>query len=243
MKNKTVGILQSNYIPWKGYFDIIDSCDEFYFLDEAQSTKNDWRNRNQIKTSQGPRWLTIPVRHSTSLRICEVEIADRRWPQKHLRSILQAYAKAPCRGELENTLNDIYNRLQSFSFLSEVNRHLIDEVCTHLEIHTPRRLASTVLPIDQMDALSSTERLVELCSCVGATHYLSGPSAKSYLKQELFEAANIQIEWMSYTGYPEYDQLHGKFLHNVSIIDLLLMKGRSAKHYFKTHQETPRFNV
>ena len=228
---KVSAIIQSNYIPWKGYFDIIRQSDIFILLDCVQSTKNDWRNRNRIKTAQGVTWLTVPVHHSTRLRIDEVEIMDRRWAKKHYRTIAQSYGKAPHFAEQQGELERIYQNCAEMPRLSAVNRAFLEWICTRLAIDTPILDAKDLVDVERLDALSATERLVELCQACRATRYLSGPAARQYLEQDLFSASNIELEFMNYDGYSEYPQLHGPFEHHVSAIDLILMLGVDAACY------------
>jgi len=230
-RQKTIAILQSNYIPWKGYFDIIRRADLFIVLDEVQSTKNDWRNRNQVKTAGGVTWLSVPVHHSTASRICDVQIADHHWSKKHYRTIAQAYAKAPFFSANEPWLHKAYEHAGVLSLLSDVNKHFIHAICGNLGITTEIANASSFLPSADLDALSPTERLVKLCQKVGGTRYLTGPAARTYLNLAAFEQADIAVEWMTYDHYPPYTQLHGDFRHQVSILDLILMTGPEALRY------------
>ncbi len=236
---KKVAILQSNYIPWKGYFDIIRRCDEFVFLDEVQSTKNDWRNRNRIKTAQGEAWLTIPVHHALDLSIQEVTIADTRWARKHLRTIEQAYARAPYFHDMRPWLSDLYEQAGALRKLVDINHIFIRAIVDKLGISTALTKAGDIIPADQMVQLSPTVRLVELCRRLGATAYLSGPAAKNYLDESLFADADIALEWVDYDGYPVYPQLHGEFRHDVSVLDLLLMTGPEAARYLPRPKSHP----
>jgi hypothetical protein len=223
-----VAILQSNYIPWKGYFDLIGLVDEFVILDDVQYTKNDWRNRNRIKTPDGLAWLTIPVEHSGRFgqRIDEVRIAGDRWRSKHWRSILQSYGAAPFFAEYRERLEDLYR--ESAQLLSEVNRRFLDCFSELLGVHT--RITSSS---DYPAAAGATERLVEICRSLDASTYLSGPAARNYLDERLFAEAGISVEYMDYSGYPEYPQLHPPFEHRVSVVDLLVSVGREAPRYLK----------
>ncbi|NMC47908.1 MAG: WbqC family protein, partial [Desulfovibrio sp.] len=213
---------QSNYIPWKGYFDIIASVDEFILYDEVQYTKNDWRNRNVIKTKQGAQWLTIPVRHTGHFGqpVDAVRLADASWIKKHWSSLAQAYAKAPYFEVLAPLVRETYEACRDEEYLSAVNRRFI--------MMTAGLLGLTARITDSRDyavAGDRNERLVELCRRAGAGQYLSGPAARDYLDESLFADAGIGLSWMDYSGYPEYPQLHGPFLHAVSVLDLLFCVG------------------
>jgi hypothetical protein len=225
---KRVGILQSNYIPWKGYFDLIGLVDEFVLFDDVQYTKNDWRNRNRIKTQQGDAWLTIPVEHSGRFgqRIDEVRVAGDRWRRKHWRSIVQSYGSAPFFVLYRERLEELYG--ESDELLSHVNRRFIEGLCDLLGLHT-RISSSTDYPV----AEGKTARLVEICRSLHASTYLSGPAARDYLDETLFAAAGVSVEYMDYSGYREYPQLYPPFEHRVSVVDLLLAVGPEAQRYLK----------
>jgi hypothetical protein len=229
---KRVGIVQSNYIPWKGYFDLINSVDEFILYDEVQYTRRDWRNRNRIKTREGVRWLTVPVvvkgRYHQSIR--ETRISDPGWPRRHWETIRHNYARAPWFGSYEGLFADLYERC-TFESLSDVNRFFLEAVCDLLGIKTKLSWAGDFHLVPHR-----TERLVELCRQAGASHYLSGPSARAYLDERLFAEAGISVNFMEYTGYPEYAQLFPPFEHAVSIIDLIFNTGPEACRYIKSFQ-------
>ncbi|MDE3059661.1 MAG: WbqC family protein [Pseudomonadota bacterium] len=223
---KRVAIVQSCYIPWKGYFDLIAAADAFIFYDDVQYTRQDWRNRNRIKTQQGLLWLTVPVKFGHTQLIRDTEIAGSAWAEKHWRSLCQYYKSAPWFGPVAERLEPIYR--QSHTHLSALNRRLIATLCDMLRIDTP---LSCSWEYERMEGKS--ERLVHLCQQVGAAEYISGPAAKDYLDVGLFEAAGIKVSWFDYDGYPEYRQLWGGFEHNVSILDLLFNCGPEARRYMK----------
>ena len=226
--NTRVAIVQSNYVPWKGYFDLIKAADVFVLYDDVQYTKNDWRNRNRIKTAAGVRWLTIPVRQvSLDQSILETRVSDERWRKKHWSSIVQDYARAPHLATYRDRLESLYLD-GGEDRLSFVNERFIREICELLGIRTViRRSEEFALPEGK------TERLVALCSALGASEYLSGPAARAYLDEAQFEAAGISVRYADYADYPEYPQLHPPFEHAVSAIDLLLNVGPEAPRYLK----------
>lgn len=226
---KTVAILQSNYIPWKGYFDIIGMVDEFIIYDEVQFTKNDWRNRNRIKTRNGLEWLSIPVRHkSLDQTIAETVVADDRWSVKHWKSIENSYAKAPCFSHYAPEIQRLYERAANLTLLSEINVLFIREICALLKIETLITSSSQyTLAGDRVD------RLVNICHQANADAYLSGPAAMDYIDTNAFEDRGIRLEWMEYGGYPEYPQLFPPFQHGVSILDLMFCAGSEARKYLK----------
>jgi len=228
---KKVAILQSNYIPWKGYFDIIGSVDEFVLYDDMQYTKNDWRNRNKIKTRNGLEWITIPVRvESLAQTILETKIANPAWHKQHWKTLVQNYAKAAHFKEYKDVFEELYLGATE-TYLSEINRKCILAINGLLGITTTIRCSSefTLAP-------GKSERLLELCRSLGATTYLSGPAASDYLDVSIFAAAGIAVEWMDYSGYPEYTQLFPPFEHGVSIVDLLFNEGTNAPKFMKGAQ-------
>jgi len=228
---RRVAILQSNYIPWKGYFDIINLVDEFVLYDEVQYTRRDWRNRNQIKTPGGLLWLTIPVRvkGKYTQRIMDTVVSEPDWPQRHWASITHNYARAGGFAEYRGVLSDLYGSVHE-TLLSQINHRFLTTLCQLLGIRT-RLSWSTDYPRQTEDR---TRRLVEICRQLGATEYLSGPAARSYLDESAFAAAGIRVQYMNYDGYAEYEQVHPPFCHAVSIIDLLLNTGAAARRYMKS---------
>lgn len=227
---KRIAILQSNYIPWKGYFDLIQSVDEFIILDTVQYTKNDWRNRNKIKTKNGIKWLTISVKQKgcNLKNINETEIADLNWFKVHLETLYINYCDVDNFKEIFKFIESCYEQCIGVQKLSEINETFIKRICKVLHIDTKITRAEKLNIITE----NPSNRLVDICKATGATHYLSGPSAKNYLDLELFKANGIEVEWMNYDGYPEYKQLHGDFSHQVSIVDLLFNTGLdSARKY------------
>lgn len=221
-----VAVLQSNYIPWKGYFDIIHKVDTFVFYDDVQFTKNDWRNRNRIKTPSGVQWLTIPVGGDLNRLIQDVVIHDHHWQVKHWKTLQQSYGKTPCFSDCREFLEEIYLG-HAWENLSALNRYLIAEISrsflgitTHFQRSTEFTLTGT-----------KSDRLLSLLQQLNATHYVSGPSASSYIDRELFREAGIEVEYMDYSNYPTYPQSHPPFEHGVSILDLLFHVGSDAPSY------------
>ncbi|HEX8350929.1 MAG TPA: WbqC family protein [Hymenobacter sp.] len=237
LSTKKVAILQSNYIPWKGYFDIINAVDEFIFYDEVQYTKNDWRNRNKIKTAQGLAWLTIPVRQEhLQQRIDETKVFDQNWAVKHWRTLAQTYARATCFHLYKDQFEAVYAALKTV-YLSQINFEFIQLICTLLGITTKLSWSGDyAIP----PGLGRTERLVWLVAAAGGNQYLSGPAARTYLDAAQFEEAGIQLNWMEYDHYPVYKQLYGPpFQHGVSIVDLLFNEGENAPAFLKTFTNLP----
>lgn len=227
---KKVAISQSNYIPWKGYFDLINMVDEFILYDDMQYTRRDWRNRNMIKTPAGTLWLTIPVEVKGKYlqKIRETKTSGNNWREKHWQTIRHNYSQAPFLREYASLFEELYVGKNEI-FLSMINYTFITAINKLLGITTKISWAS-----DYRLIKGKTERLVDLCIQSKATHYISGPSAKGYIVEKLFKKENIELSWMDYSGYPEYHQLYPPFKHEVSIVDLIFNEGPKAAHFMKS---------
>lgn len=225
--SKTVAIVQSCYIPWRGFFDLIKRADEFVLFDDVQYTRRDWRNRNQIKTAQGLKWLTIPVdvKGKYLQKIKETRIADPEWATNHWQTIRHAYGKAAGFSEFGPALEELYLGCEE-TMLSMVNYRFLAGINRMLDIPTRLSWSSDYQLEDE-----KSERLLSICKQAGATHYLSGPSAKSYLDENLFRQEGVEVIWMDYSGYPEYRQLYPPFEPHVSIVDLLLNEGAHSRQF------------
>lgn len=221
---KKIAILQSNYIPWKGYFDMIAAVDEFILYDDVQYTRRDWRNRNLIKTPQGLQWLTVPVvvKGKYHQKIRDTEIDGAQWPALHWKALVQNYRRAPYFDEVAAWVEPLY-QTEASTHLSVLNRRFIEAVCKYLGIGT---LITNSWDYNLIDG--QTERLADLCVQAGATEYISGPAAKDYVDEKVFEHCSVKLTWFDYTGYPEYPQLWGEFSHGVTIFDLLFNCGKDA---------------
>lgn len=224
---KKIAILQSNYIPWKGYFDIIAAVDEFVLYDEMQYTKNDWRNRNRIKTPNGTEWITIPVGQNINRRIRDVELPNSRWQTKHWRTLTANYRRSKYFDEISEWLMPLYLD-EIYTNLSSANRSFIEAICQYLGITT--KISNSC---DYGLAHGKTERLIDLCKRIGCNEYVSGPAAKSYIDSAAFADHGISLTWIDYSGYPVYPQLWGDFVHEVSILDLLFNCGPQATNYMR----------
>jgi len=218
--------LQSNYIPWKGYFDIIHDVDLFVFYDDLQYTKNDWRNRNRIKTANGASWITIPVGEDCNRLICDVEIHNPLWQTKHWKTLQQCYCRCPHFARYRTFFEEVYMG-KRWNNLSDLNQYLIREISREfLDI-------KTAFKDSREYALNGRklERLMDLVIQSGAGSYVSGPAAKDYIDPGRFADRKIELVWKDYSGYPEYPQRYAPFEHRVSILDLLFNMGPDAPWY------------
>lgn len=218
-----VGVIQSCYIPWRGYFDFIASVDLFVFHDDLQYTKGDWRNRNRIKTPQGSTWLTVPVcYHKTSQLICETLInSSTNWRRDHLNQLRANYGKSRYFENVLQILGDIGEAADLT--ISQLNIRLIRAICTYLEISTPLILSSEL----NLEG-TKTDRLIHIMNATGGKTYLSGPSAEGYLDKTLFKQHDIKLEYKSY-DYDSYPQLWGEFEGAVTVLDLIANCGPESK--------------
>jgi hypothetical protein len=229
MAHKRVAIVQSSYIPWKGYFDLIRACDEFILLDDVQFTRRDWRSRNRIKTKDGLAWLSIPVQNKGRYHqpISEVVVSEPDWGHRHWQTIRASYGRTPFFAGYAPLFEPLYAEPVS-DRLSLINHSFITAVCGALGI-TTRITWST----DYQARSGRNERLIDLCVQAGATEYLSGPSASSYVDVPAFAEAGVTVRYADYSGYPEYQQPHPPFEHAVSLVDLLFCTGPGALEYMK----------
>lgn len=212
--------IQSNYIPWKGYFDIINMADVFLLFDSAQFTEQDWRNRNRLVSRHGPKWLTIPVQRRKGCPIGQVHASNNTWRRRHWESIRHWYGTAPHFTELSPFFRELYLGSDE-KRLSLINYAFIRAICDLLSIRT--RL---LCEIDNPVTRDKNGVILDLCSYFRADVYITGPAARGYIEEELFQGGGVGIQWMEYSGYPEYQQLHGQpFVHQVSILDLLFNQG------------------
>ena len=227
---RTVAVVQSNYIPWKGYFDLIQMVDEFILFDDVQYTRRDWRNRNRIKTPSGTEWLSIPVNSKGNYLapIKDITVSDDGWGRRHWSALLANYGRAPHFRTHGERFEELYMGLRERR-LSAINLRFLTVVCETLGIRT-RLSWSMDYNFDRFQA-DRSQRLVELCKKAGAMRYISGPTAKGYLDEELFAREGIEIVYLDYSSYPEYPQAHPPFEHRVSILDLLFNTGPEAPRY------------
>ena len=230
MSPKKVAISQSNYIPWKGYFNNIKLVDEFVLYDDMQYTKRDWRNRNKIKTPNGLKWLTIPVEVKGKFfqKIKDTKISDKNWYIKHLNILKSNYSKAKYYKDVIGFIEELYETA-NYNYLSEINYHFLSQICDYLGINTKISFSSDFNLLEE----GKTDRLVDLCKQLKATQYYTGSAAKNYMDETLFEEEGITINYYDYSKFLEYPQLYGKFEHGVSILDLIFNEGKAAVNFLK----------
>jgi len=224
---KKVAVLQSNYLPWRGYFDIIHDVDLFIFYDEVQFTKNDWRNRNKIYSKQGLSWLSLPCGSDENRKINEVLLpGNMPWAKQQWDKITNAYMHAPFFEMYKDFFYDCYF-YKTWKYLSQLNQYLIKHIsCNLLGIKT--EFANS---IDFESEGIKHKKLLSLVKSTKCTTYVSGPAAKEYIIEEDYKKEGIEIVWKDYSGYPEHTQQNSPFEPNVSIIDLLFNVGPESPYY------------
>lgn len=222
-----VGIIQSCFVPWRGYFDFINDVDLFVFLDSVQYTKRDWRNRNRFKVAQGAVWVTVPVQKAPRGQLIQDTLIDydQNWIEKIGGLLDNSYRRAPYYDRYRDAFMEILQR--EFKMLSELNITLTHWLMGELGIST-----ETVMSKDLDSHGVKTDLLLDILKTVGASHYLSGPSAKDYLDHEAFRKAGIGLSYKNYE-YDEYPQLFHPFDGQVTVIDLLFNCGPKAPDHMK----------
>ena len=221
---KKIVITQSNYIPWRGYFDLINASDEFVFLDEVQFTRRDWRNRNRLIFNDKITWLTIPLKNKGNYfqKIKNMETTSNNWISDHLNKIGSYYSRATYYKSIFKLLRNIYEQCLENN-LSKINRHFIYELCQILKIKTKFIESNKILQHNEEDP---SKRILSICLERNANYYLTGLKAKQYLNTKIFEEKNIKIIWFDYGESKKYDQVgSSKFVKDLSIIDCLFNCG------------------
>lgn len=236
MTAKRIAIIQSNYIPWKGYFNVIDLVDTFVILDDVQYTRRDWRNRNLIKSTSGLIWLTIPVESKGRYhhRIDQIRAADRSWNKRHWDTIYRCYRKAAHFSVYEEALEGLFLEEQP-ELLSSINLRFIKRICALLGINTPIVSASGFRKRSDKNL-----RLIDICHQLQGTTYYTGPSAKNYINEAMFRSQGIAVKYVRNDDFYEYKQLYPPFVHEVSIVDTLFNTGQNAGKYVVSPPRTKR---
>ena len=229
-----LGVLQSSYIPWLGFFDQIHQCDLFLIYEDVQFTTKDWRNRNRIKTPQGPLWLTVPVTHGSILeqKIRDVHISqDPIWQKKHWKALQKNYGTSIYFDRYASFFEQTY--ASPWSKLTDLNRHILDYLLWELGIHTPIIYSSDTDLEDRFQQETDqrkqnpTERILFLCQRIGADTFLEGSAGRRFIHQETLLEAGIDIQFHDYI-HPEYTQNFSGFIPYLSIVDLLFNHGDNS---------------
>jgi hypothetical protein len=214
-----VAVHQPQYLPWLGYFDKIDRADIFVLLDTVQYKKNEWQNRNRIKTAAGPQWLTVPVTYRFPQRISEVGINHReRWQHKQRQAIVSNYRKAPFWDGLAPLIEEILT--PSWEMLAPLNIFVVKRLSEILGITTPLHVASQLAAFPE----DPDERLIAITKHFGADVYLAGGGGRDYMDLDRYEKNGIKVLFQEY-HHPVYEQRFGAFEPFMSVLDLLFNHG------------------
>lgn len=214
-----VAIHQPQYIPWLGYFGKMMLADAFVLLDTVQYVKNEWINRNRLRTPQGWQWLTVPVEYRFPQTILETHINHRvAWQRKHGKTLQQLYGKAPFFSDYSGYFEDLYEK--SWDSLTTLNVEIIGYLMKRLGISIPVYRAAEMDILDR----NPTGRLIEICRQLGATTYLSGAVGRDYLEIEQFEQAGLRLRFQAFQP-PVYEQVFPGFEAGLSVVDLLFCQG------------------
>jgi len=224
-----VAIHQPQYLPWLGYFDKIDRADVFCYLDDVQYKKNEWQNRNRIKTAQGWQWLTVPVAYRFPERINRVRIpSDIPWAKKHLHALVTNYRKAPFFKDYIGIFEGAYAR--QWEYLADLNIYLIEQLKKATAVASAAQtVRSSTLELRE----DPTERLIDICLTLGADRYLAGAGARNYMDFGRFSASGIQVVVQDFRQ-PHYPQLYGRFQSHLSIVDLIFNCGPESIHQLRS---------
>lgn len=225
---KKIAILQPNYIPWKGVFDLANRSDIFVFYDDVMYTKRDWRNRNKIKSANGDIWLSVPVltKGLHGQLICEAKINNStNWQEKHFKSLWTSYRKTPFFSKYEYILEAIY-KTSKWEFIADLNIFSTQLIAKALGIEVEWHRSTNLM----QEGDKNGERAINICKTLNAQHLINGPSSKNFLDETLFPANGIFLEYIEYK-YPIYPQRHGAFSHHVSILDVMFHCGPDSPNY------------
>ena len=221
---KSVVISQSNYIPWIGFFRLLNSCNEYIILDDVQFTRRDWRNRNIIRVSNEKKWLTIPLENKgqyKKARILEMKISDPDWSTKHYKLISSAYKAADFWPETAQVLVTLYKKTSCFIKLTDINRLFLEEMCRLLKINCKISISTDYYSLQELDRFNPSERLSSLARASGSSIYLSGPAAKSYLDLQIFKQVNIKVKYANYERISGQAAKTNDYFNTHSIVDTL----------------------
>lgn len=223
-----VAVLQPSYLPWMGYFGMIDLADIFVFYDDVQFSAQCWQQRNRIKLATGQwTWLSVPVIHNFGQKINEVQINTSNWKKKHWATIYQSYAKAPYFKQYQNDIESIYSR--EWKLLSDLNIFIVTRFSELLEVHIPQfKRSSDFGDIPGM----KTDRLLQVLEHLGADTYIANPGSKDYLEIDKFKEQAIKVYWYEFL-HPTYPQIRGEFIPYMSVLDLLCNTGPESVNYIR----------
>jgi len=232
---KKIAISQSNYLPWRGYFEIINFVDEFIFYDEVQYTRRDWRNRNKILINKKPKWITIPLKNKGNYfsKISEMKVNNNDWKSEHLKIIETSYKKSLYFNIVFPKIYEIYESIETL-YLYKINQILIEKICNLLEIKTNFINSRDIVTKNNNN--NASKKILDICKNLNSDYYVTGPAAKNYLDEDLFYKQSIKVHWFNYKIEKEYQQFSENFVGNLSIIDSLMHCGFNKNKIFNVYQ-------
>ena len=226
-----VAVHQPQYLPWLGFFAKMIRADAFCYLNDVQFKKNEWQNRNRIKTAQGWQWLTVPVRYRFPQKINEVIINNTtNWPKKHLQALITNYSRAPFFKSYQSIFEDAFSK--KWEFISELNIYLIERIRKALNIDTKPAGVSSDLDLSD----EPTGRLIDICKNMGADTYLAGQGGVQYMDMKRFKNSGINVIIQNFE-HPDYSQLFEDFQSHMSIVDLLFNCGPKSMDVIRRANE------
>jgi hypothetical protein len=222
-----VAVHQPQYLPWIGYFDKMRRADVFCYLNDVQYKKNEWQNRNRIKTAQDWQWLTVPVRYRFPEKINEVRINNTiPWSKKHLQALKTNYNRAPYFKAYISIFEDIFSR--EWEFVSELNIHLIERLKETLQMQAKTTTVSSELTLRE----EPTDRLIDICKALGADTYLAGQGGADYMDVTRFAENGLKVIIQEFK-HPVYPQLFKDFKSHLSIVDMLFNCGPESMNVIR----------
>lgn len=221
---RKIAMLQPNYIPWKGVFDLISRVDVFVFYDDVQYTTKDWRNRNKIKTKDGEKWLSVPVKQCRTQLICDALIdTTQDWQVQHFKTIHGNYRKAKYLKDYEHILEQIFLG-QTWEKISDLDIFATKLIAKELKLDVEWVRSSDLALEGDKDG----EKIIRICKHLDCQYFINGPSARSFMDESKFRESGVVLDYMTY-DYEEYSQLYPPFSHYVSILDVLFNCGPDAR--------------
>jgi hypothetical protein len=221
-------IYQPSYLPWSGYFGMIDIVDVFVFFDDVQFVKDSWHRRNRLKFNDSIKWISVPIIKNFGQKINQVQINNSiDWKKDHTNKIYSYYNKAPFFEDYQSDILSCYE--QDWDSLIELNTHIIEKLSKILGVKMPKFVRSS--EIDEAKN-QKTDRIVDILEKLGVDEAIVGPTARKYTEKQKFDDKNIKLYWYEY-NHPHYPQLGEEFIPYLSVLDLIFNTGKNAINYIQ----------
>jgi hypothetical protein len=223
-----IAIHQPQYLPWLGYFDKMDQADAFCYLDNVQYKKNEWQNRNRLKTAQGWQWVTVPVKYRFPQKIIEVTLNEAvKWQHKQLQALVTNYKKSLYFDDYFPIFESALK--QDFDSIADVNIHMITQIREILGFNSKPVVRASELSLSE----DPTGRLIDICKHFCGDTYLAGQDGANYMDMEQFGKSGIKVITQKY-DHPVYPQCFGDFQSHMSIVDLIFNCGPESLDIIRT---------